>query len=90
MVFFSSPGKVWLIKKLKVRNANAIERLEISKDQKQPLLGLPEDPGRDVDEAVREIKQEVEARQRKGSKIEMPRGEEMRKVIEQKTGQRIS
>ena len=54
------------------------------KAQEQPLLGLPEDPGRDVDEAVEEIKHEAEIRKRGGSKIEMPTADEMKRVIEEK------
>ena len=88
LAFFASSGKLWLIKKLKARNQSAVPKVEKLKAQEQPLLGLPEDPGRDVDEAVEEIKHEVELRKRRGSKVEMPTGEEMRRVIEDKLGKK--
>lgn len=88
LAFFASSGKIWLIKKLKARNQSAVPKVEKPKAQEQPLLGLPEDPGRDVDEAVEEIKHEVELRKRRGSKVEMPTGEEMRRVIEGKLGKK--
>lgn len=44
-------------------------------------LGLPDDPQREVAEAVEEIKGELEARQRRGSKITVPSGEEIRRMV---------
>ena len=90
LAFFTSPGKAWLNQRAKARSKEKTRAENMKRGQKEPLLGLPEDPGRDVDEAVNEIKQEVELRQRKGSKIEMPTGDEMRKVIEEKLGKKAA
>ncbi|KAG8532047.1 uncharacterized protein KY384_003684 [Bacidia gigantensis] len=87
--FFASPGKLWLIKRLKARNQSAVPKAQKEKIHQQQLLGLPEDPGADIGEVVAEIKSEVEARQRRGSKIEMPTAEEMRKIIGEKTGKKL-
>ena len=53
-------------------------------------MGLPEDPGGDIEEAVNEIKQEVEARRRRGSKVGMPIGDEMKRAVEQRIGKKLS
>ena len=90
LAFFASPGKAWLSNKLKKRNQNtAAHTIEKIAAQKQPLLGLPEDPGRDIDEAVEEVKREVELRQRNGSKVEMPTGGDLKKLIESKMGKKL-
>ena len=47
-------------------------------------LGLPDDPQREVEEAVEEIKGELEVRQRRGSKITVPTGGEMRRLVEER------
>ena len=49
-------------------------------------LGLPDDPQREFQEAVAEIKEELEVRQRRGSKITVPSGEEMRRMVEERLG----
>lgn len=55
------------------------------------LQGLPSDFTAEVDEAVEEIKKEVEARRRKGSVgVTMPRGEDMKRAVEEKVGRKIS
>lgn len=38
------------------------------------LLGLPNHPGRDVDEVVKEIREEVQARRRRGMSVDAPVG----------------
>lgn len=38
---------------------------------KEPVLGLPADPSRDLDEAIEEAKAELQARKRKGRKVEL-------------------
>ena len=90
LVFFASPGKGWLIKRLKARNQSTIHTEVKHRVQKQPLMGLPEDPGGDVEEAVNEIRQEVEARRRSGSKVGMPSGDEMRRAVEERIGKKVS
>lgn len=89
MAFFSSPGKAWLAGKLKERNKTFVQtKQEKEKVHQHPLLGLPEDPAGDVGDAVNEIKQEVEARRRSGSRVGMPAGDEMRKAVEERIGKK--
>lgn len=54
--------------------------------EEHPLMGLPSDPGRDVDEVVREIREEVEARRGKGRAGRVPTGAEMKAAVEDKLG----
>lgn len=70
--FFMSPGKVYLTKALKKRSG-AVDKLERFVSQEtlageDPVLGLPPNPSKDFEEAVKEVKAEMEARQRKGIK----------------------
>ncbi|DAA79374.1 TPA_exp: Uncharacterized protein A8136_0147 [Trichophyton benhamiae CBS 112371] len=51
----------------------------------QPL-GLPNDLAQDVEDAVNEIKKEIETRRRRGSVVTMPTGAELRNILEQKLG----
>jgi len=90
MAFFASPAKPYLIKRINARNAPAIHRTVSQETYGPPTLGLPSDPGRDIDEAFEEIKQEVEIRRRRGSKVAMPTGQELRVALEEKIGKRIS
>lgn len=82
--FFASPGRAWLLRKLNNRNHPRISRTRSQEDVGHPSLGLPNDPGRDVDEALEEIKQEIEMRRRRGSVVTMPTGQELRKILEDK------
>lgn len=86
MAFFASPAQAWLIKKLKARNRSALQPKENNED---PLMGLPSDPGRDIDEAVKEIKEEVEARRRRGTSVSMPTGQNMKAAVEEKLGKKL-
>jgi len=70
LVFFASPGKAKLRALLEKRQGKVSARLvrSISTDSltgKDPILGISKDLERDVNEAVEEIRAEVEARQRK-------------------------
>lgn len=86
MAFFASPAKPWLIKKLQKRSQNALQRKEKTE---HPLMGLPSDPAEDIDEAIREVKEEIEARRRRGQIISMPTGGDMKAAIEDKLGKKI-
>ncbi|EEP78252.1 conserved hypothetical protein [Uncinocarpus reesii 1704] len=95
LVFFASPGKKLLTKKLNARNKGRAAitgtppRGEKGREPaRPPTLGLPEDPERDFDEAVAEIRGEIEARRRKGSVVTMPSGQELRALIEEKLKRR--
>lgn len=54
-----------------------------------PLMGLPSDPAKDIDEAVQEIKEEVEARRRRGISVSMPTGPDMKAAVEEKLGKKF-
>ena len=57
--------------------------------KEHPLLGMPSDPAGDVDEAVSEIREEVEARRRRGQSIQMPTGADMKAAVESRLGKKI-
>lgn len=69
---FASPAKVYLKKQVETRAARANGGKPIVKGRdeghkaEQPVLGLPPDPEGDFEEVVREIREEIEARQRRG------------------------
>ncbi len=86
MAFFASPAKAWLIKKLKARNQSAIQPKEKTE---HPLMGLPSDPGRDIDEAMKGIREEVETRRRRGTSVSMPMGQDMKIAVEEKLGKKL-
>ena len=86
MAFFASPAKVWLTKKLKARNQYALQPNE---KMEHPLMGLPSDPGKDIDEAVREIREEVETRRRRGTSASMPTGQDMKVAVEEKLRKKL-
>jgi len=70
--FFASPAKPFLIKKLNERAGAAGPKLQrtLSTESiagKEPVLGLPPNPSKDLEEMMQEAKAEFEARQRKGS-----------------------
>lgn len=70
LIFFASPGKVALRKQLEKRQGRANAKLvrSLSTDSltgREPILGISKDPENDINEAVKEIRAEVEARQRK-------------------------
>ncbi|KAI0840486.1 MBOAT family protein [Hypoxylon sp. FL0890] len=73
MAFFSSPAKAHLRKALEQRTRQAGVKMvrSISTDSltgkgQEPVLGLSADPGRDIDEAIREIREEVEKARAEG------------------------
>lgn len=70
LVFFSSPGKGMLKKQLEKRQGRASAKLvrTVSTDSLtggQPILGISKDPEGDINEAIEELKAEIEAQQRK-------------------------
>lgn len=70
LLFFSSPGKDALRKQLEKRQGRASARLvrTLSTDSlsgREPILGISKDIEGDINEAVLELRAEVEARQRK-------------------------
>ena len=89
MAFFSSPAKGFLIKQLKLRNKPHPLQSVAQEPTRPPTLGLPNDPTKEFDEAVQEIKAEIESRKRKGSVVDMPSGEELKASVERKVGHKL-
>lgn len=52
----------------------------------EPTLGLPSDAFKEFDDAVQEVKSEIESRRRRGSVVTMPTGEELKAAVEDKIG----
>ena len=103
LAFFSSPAKSILATKLKARNARPTPPQAESdagsasgtgsgsaarKGNQTMALGLPDDPGRELDDAVQEIKSEIEMRNRRGSLVGMPSGEELKAKVEERVGKK--
>ena len=79
MAFFASPGKAWLVQQLNARKQDVKPKPKDSysmKEKHSQLLGLPNHPGRDVDEAVQEIREEVQSRRRRAMSVNGPAAEE--------------
>jgi lysophospholipid acyltransferase len=90
IIFFASPAKGYLIRRLKKRNKPHFPRTASTESVHGPTLGLPNDPAREFDDAVQEIRAELEARRRRGSVVGMPTGEELKAAVEDKLGRKIS
>jgi len=70
--FLQSPGKTMLIKKLKARSRPGLERTASSAsvaDGYDSTLGLPHDPEFEMQRIVKGVKDEIEARKRRGSTV---------------------
>ena len=89
MAFFASPAKDWLTQRLDKRNHPMIQKAFSQETTGHPMMGLPSDPAGDIDEALREVREEVEARRRRGNSASMPTGENLRRVVESKLGKKI-
>lgn len=70
------------------RNTNKVESDTFRENH--PIMGLPGDPGADVEEAVREIREEVEAFRGRGGIIEEPTVDDIKAAVEYKLGKKIS
>ncbi|KAI9371692.1 MBOAT, membrane-bound O-acyltransferase family-domain-containing protein [Aspergillus egyptiacus] len=89
LAFFASPAKGILIKKLKARSRPNVVRSTSTDSVHEPTLGVPNDAIREFDEAVQEIKSEIESRRRRGSVVNMPSGEELKAAVEGKIGRKL-
>ena len=89
VAFFASPAKVWLAERLKKRNHPSLQRTASQETIGQPLMGLPNDPIKDIDEAIEGIREEVQARKRRGASINMPAGQDLKVAVEQKLGRKV-
>ncbi|KAF5859036.1 lysophospholipid acyltransferase [Aspergillus alliaceus] len=88
LALFASPAKGLLLKKLRGRNRPHVPRTVSSENMRQPTLGLPNDAIQEFDDAVQEIRTEIESRQRRGSFVNMPTGNELRAAVEDKIGRK--
>ncbi|OJJ52609.1 hypothetical protein ASPSYDRAFT_51732 [Aspergillus sydowii CBS 593.65] len=86
LAFFASPAKGILIKKLKSRDRPKMVRSASTESIQEPTLGLPSDAFKEFDDAVQEVKSEIESRRRRGSVVTMPTGEELKAAVEDKIG----
>ncbi|KAL8848683.1 MAG: hypothetical protein Q9221_006293 [Calogaya cf. arnoldii] len=57
----------------------------------EPIMGggLPSDPGKELDDVVQEIKEEVEVRRRRGVSVTMPTEADMKDAVENKLGRKL-
>ncbi|KZZ88212.1 MBOAT family protein [Ascosphaera apis ARSEF 7405] len=90
LIFFSSGGSKLLKEQLDKRSVRKLRQREEQEqagcisDKGEPILGLSEDVGQDINEAVQEIGKEISARQRAGSTVEMPTGANLRRAVDEK------
>ena len=93
--FLASPGKSYLQKEIKKRSTKPTLARAQSQDG-EPILGLPNDPEKEVVEAIEEIKQELEMKKREGYPVtnDLKKSiednvrirDDVRKVVEDKLG----
>ena len=104
LVFFNSPGKGVLRKRLNQRakaagmttprghapalekNVGELEELlpgQTRENMRGPHLGLPEDPGADLDEVMDDIRKEVEFRRSRGQSL----GQGLQEAVNNKVGE---
>ncbi|KAL5332345.1 MBOAT, membrane-bound O-acyltransferase family-domain-containing protein [Aspergillus crustosus] len=86
LIFFTSPAKGFLIRKLKTRGRPKVERSASTESIQEPTLGLPNDAFKEFDDAVHEIRYEIESRRRRGSVVTMPTGEDLKAAVEGRIG----
>ena len=81
-IFLVTPGKTYLAKKVKARSPPRpeLKRGESQESMQGPTLGVPSEPGREFDEMVEEIMEEVKRRQGNGT---IPDGQELRRRVEE-------
>ena len=83
LTFLASPGKSYLQKEIRKRSTKPKMARAQSQDG-EPVLGLPNDPEKEVSEAIEEIKQELERRKQEGQ----PVTNDVKKSIEDRLGAR--
>ncbi|OKL56767.1 hypothetical protein UA08_07921 [Talaromyces atroroseus] len=85
VAFFVSPAKGYLIAQQKKRSRPALARTVSAEN---PVLGLPNDLEKEVDNAIKEISEDIEEMRKNGSKVSMPSPQELRGLVEEKLGQK--
>ncbi|KXT16954.1 hypothetical protein AC579_7423 [Pseudocercospora musae] len=77
--FLVTPGKTWLARKVKARSTRPeLKKTDSMESLQGATLGVPSEPGKEFDEMVDEIVEEV--KKRKGSQS-LPDGAELRKRV---------
>lgn len=82
MVFFASPGKVWLVQQQKRRTRPAATQITSHDSSENTMPGLPGSPRGHVDEPIREIETEIRARGRGGASVTLPAGSELKVAVD--------
>jgi lysophospholipid acyltransferase len=78
-IFLATPGKSWLQQRVRARGGRPELKKSDSTDSLQgATLGIPSEPGREFDEMVDEIVEEVKRRRPSAS---LPRGDELRNRV---------
>jgi len=68
--FLQSPGKAWLQSQVKKRTVAPRPGMERMKSvERMPTLGMPDDPEKEIEEIVIEVKAEIERRKKDGIKV---------------------
>lgn len=80
--FLATPGKAWLSKKVKARGGRPqLKKTDSYEHMSGATLGVPSEPGKEFDEFVDEIVEEV--KRRKGSQAAaIPDAQELRRRVE--------
>lgn len=88
MAFFASYAKPWLIKQLNEKRKPALQRTASQESMREPVMGMPHDPGQDFDEVFQEVRDEVEKRRRNNSgRRGVSVGQEVKGVVSERTGE---
>ncbi|KAK5950457.1 Lysophospholipid acyltransferase [Knufia fluminis] len=78
VAFFASPAKAMLVKRLdKCGHPQQLKRTH--SEQRMPHLGMLDTE--EIDRAIDEIKEEVDMRRRRGSKVDFPSGDALKQAI---------
>jgi len=81
-LFLLTPGKTWLQRKVKARSTRPqLQRNESQESLQGATLGVPVDPGKEFDEMVDDIIEEVNRRRTEGAP-QGPDGPELRRKVE--------
>lgn len=87
VALFASPAKKWLVKKLAARSRVLAQQRSLPKDvDEHPLMGLPSDLGEELDDAVREFKDETKGGRVRSAGVGVPneQGTRARAVVKDK------
>ena len=88
LIIFASPAKSLLTAQLKKRNRPTEKRKPDNTDASAPVLGLPSDPEKEVENALKEIGDEIEEIRKKDLSAPVPTVQDMRVLAEQKLRRR--